>query len=305
MEKRKKRRLIWLSVLFLTVLVTTTGVAMFSIFNGYVENAEGAIPLISDGDESADRETDEETLTGNADALNTGNDVNGNNAQSENGSDKASMDVSDDNGSWTTNTQVEIFKVSYVGGEQQITVSSSDGDKLIAPGTENSYTFKLKNNGDVALDYVVEVDAYFTPADVVIPIEGRVSRYDGKWISGSDETYVNVNTLSLAEDKDTLGAGRYTYYTLDWVWPFETGDDVADTILGNRAVEEDLVFTIVINTYATASTDPDNTNGIIAPVTGDNSDVLTWTIVLSASACLIIFLVLTKKDSRKERIIEE
>ena len=102
------------------------------------------------------------------------------------------FEVSDDNTVWTTNTQVEIFKLSYENGEANITVQSSDGEKVFAPGTENSYTFKLKNTGNVALDYTVDIDAYFTPGETVIPITARVNRYDGKWLVGSGDSYVDI-----------------------------------------------------------------------------------------------------------------
>ena len=89
--------------------------------------------------------------------------------------DQAGFEASDDKTVWTTNTKVEIFRVSYENGEQVVTVNGSNGQKVIAPGTENSYTFKLKNTGTVALDYTLEVDAYFTPADIKIPISGRTN----------------------------------------------------------------------------------------------------------------------------------
>ena len=135
-----------------------------------------------------------------------------------------------------------------MNGEKVITVNSGNGDKVIAPGTENSYTFKLKNTGNVALDYTVEVDAYFTPADIEIPITGRLNRYDGTWVIGGKDEYAKVPVLDTAEDNATLGAGKYTYYTLDWLWPFESGNDELDTMLGNLAVDQELTFTIVIKT---------------------------------------------------------
>ena len=43
--------------------------------------------------------------------------------------------VSDDNTVWGTNTRVDIFRSAYENGNREIVVASSDGDKVIAPGT--------------------------------------------------------------------------------------------------------------------------------------------------------------------------
>ena len=207
------------------------------------------------------------------------------------------FEAGDDTAVWTTDTQVEIFRVSYVNGEQVITVNNDSGDKLIAPGTENSYTFKLKNTGNVALDYTVELEAYFTPADISIPITGRLNRYDGTWIVGGKDEYERVSVLDAAEDKATLGAGKYTYYTLDWLWPFESGNDEWDTILGNLAVDQDLLFTVVIKTTATESSNPNGGGGITPPQTGDNTNLTLW-IVLAVISFVIMMLLLFVKTRR-------
>ena len=67
--------------------------------------------------------------------------------------------VTDKDTVWKGNTQVEIFRASYANGESQITVKSSDGDKLIAPGTENSYTFALENTADGPVAYSMSMKA--------------------------------------------------------------------------------------------------------------------------------------------------
>ena len=184
-----------------------------------------------------------------------------------------------------------LWRVSYENGEKAITANSNNGEKIFAPGTENSYTFKLKNTGDVALDYAVAVDVFFTPRDIVIPITGRLSRYDGKWIAGGLESYVEIQALDAAEDRDSLGAGKYTYYTLDWLWPFESGNDELDTWLGNLAVEQDLSLTIVITTTATDSADPNDGSGITPPQTGDESNMIPWILASFCSLLMMIFLI--------------
>jgi len=195
---------------------------------------------------------------------------------------------------------VDIFRISYENNEQKVTVNSDNGDKLIAPGTENSYTFKLKNTGNVALDYTLELDAYVTPENIRIPIQARLNRYDGTWIVGDQEHYAEVSVLDNASDKDTLAAGKYTYYTLDWQWPFESGDDAWDTHLGDLAVDQDLVFTIEIKTTAEADVNPSSGGGITPPYTGDDSSLTLW-IILAASSFVVILLLLFYRSADKRQ----
>ncbi len=300
-----KHRRIWLSVLVLFVFVAVSIFILASRIGGFLLDDSNAIPLISEntsvtsGEDSSDKENTQPSHTESKTSASAAT------QQATQSPKKSDFVASDEQKIWSTDTKVEIFRVSYVNGEQVITVNSDNGDKLIAPGTENSYTFKLKNNGDAALDYIVKVDAYFTPGDIVIPITGRLNRYDGKWIAGNGENYVNVSALDAAEDKATLGAGKYTYYTLDWIWPFESGNDELDTKLGNLATEQDLVFTVVITTEAAESSDSDNNGGILlphagGPHTGDDSSLILWVILAIVSFVLIFYPLIGKRRSDAE-----
>lgn len=301
MEKSKnsKTRWIWLSVMILLVCIAVTAIILFFRLDSYVLDDSGAISLIT-GDICASNDIsvilDARTPDSvRALATNTVSASNNTVLQSsarvtdvsllstasvpavmvlDNTQPNYGFESYDDKTTWSTNTQVEIFRVSYVNGEQFVTVNSGNGDKVIAPGTENTYTFKLKNTGNVALDYTVELDAYFTPADIKIPIVARLNRYDGAWVVGGKKDYAAVSVLDAAEDSEVLGAGKYTYYTLDWRWPFEGGDDELDTMLGNLADEQDLTFTIVIKTTATESLNPDDDSGLTPPYqTGDEASL--------------------------------
>ena len=315
-----KTKWIWLSVLILLVCVAATTIAFLSRLDVFLLDDEGAISLITENTLGTDDSTDETEATQGSGTTATQaptteqEPTNSTNTSGTQETDPATsttpqvtqpprnpgFEASDDNTVWSTNTQVEIFRISYMNGEQVITVNSDNGDKIIAPGTENSYTFKLKNTGDVALDYTVEVDAYFTPADIEIPITGRLNRYDGKWVVGGKDEYAKVPVLDTAEDNGTLGAGKYTYYTLDWLWPFESGNDELDTMLGNLATEQDLIFTIVIKTTATESDNPYDDSGITPPQTGDNTNLALWiTLAVSSFAMMIFLLFFQNKEKRR------
>ena len=165
--------------------------------------------------------------------------------------------VSDDNTVWGTNTQVDIFKTSYENGQGKITVASGNGDKIIAPGTENSYTFKLKNNFHVPMDYTVQVRAWCSPDGIDIPVICRLSRYDGTWIAGGENRWLTVEDFDGAEDTAILSEASYVSYTLDWQWPF-VGDDDIDTLLANLVTQQDISLTIEIITLASPIYEPGN-----------------------------------------------
>ncbi len=214
--------------------------------------------------------------------------------------------ASSDSTVWTTNTKVDIFKSSYTNKLGQMTVKSDDGDKVIAPGTSNSFVFKLSNTSDVPMVYELDIDAYITPDGLELPVKARLSRYDNHWVVGDKHNWVDTATLNNAADDGVLGSGKYLYYTLDWEWPFEV-DDVYDTLLGNAAVNDDLSLTIVINTRAAATedpSDPDADKGITLPDTGDSASVVIWGTVAACSLVTIvvtlIFMLFIKRDDDDE-----
>ena len=214
--------------------------------------------------------------------------------------------ASSDSTVWTTNTKVDIFKSSYTNKLGQMTVKSDDGDKVIAPGTSNSFVFKLSNTSDVPMVYELDIDAYITPDGLELPVKARLSRYDNHWVVGDKHNWVDTATLDTAADDGVLGSGKYLYYTLDWEWPFEV-DDVYDTLLGNAAVNDDLSLTIVINTRAAATedpSDPDADKGITLPDTGDSASVVIWGTVAACSLVTIvvtlIFMLFIKRDDDDE-----
>lgn len=312
---------IWLSVLILCISVASTTVAYMGRMDRYLLDDSGAISLMgvktaanvaqegkiensSVEAEKPDSETlkeDGKSEDSQADSSATEQtQVSDNDSQGEVSGEKNPYFVTeDDQQVWTTETEVEIFKVSYENDEQVITVQTDDGDKLIAPGTSHTYTFKLKNTGKEALDYRVEVDAYFTPEDVILPVSSRMNRYDETWFVGNADEFASIDVLNAMEDEETLGGGKYTYYTLEWQWPYEWGNDEYDTMLGNMAVEQDLTFTVKIRTMATMSDNIYIDNGITLPQTGDSMNLMLMVVVAAGSFVLLLILLLLQYKNRK------
>lgn len=203
--------------------------------------------------------------------------------------------ITDGNTVWQGNTNVEIFKISYQNGEERITVDGGT-DKVIAPGTENQYSFTLDNSGEFALDYTMTIKAWFGNEEYAIPVTARLRTADGDYAVGSAESFEDVLELNRVMCETTLGAGRQHTYVLDWQWAFE-GDDVYDTFLGNLAAAgEEVSLTIAIETVATQSIDPDNSSGDL-PVTGDDHSTIWW-ICAALVSMAGIYVVLQAKNRR-------
>ena len=294
MSEKKNNKRVWMLALVLFICVATTTIAVVNIFNSFRLDSSGAIDVFVEGNVV---EVEEQKVA----SVNNNKPSNSGLTESEideivnNMASHPGFQVSDDKGIWSKNTEIEIFKVAYVNDEQVVTVKSDNNDKLIAPGTENSYTFKLKNTGDVSMDYVLTVDAYVSDGEIVLPIDNRLSRYDGKWIVGSGSSFVDIPALNEATDAQTLAAGRYTYYTLDWLWPFE-GDDQVDTLLGNMAVSEDITYTVEFKVVATEG--DDGGGGIID--SGDSNSSAGWLLLAGLSFSLMFFLLLYRRDEEEE-----
>ncbi|MCD7723228.1 MAG: InlB B-repeat-containing protein [Clostridiales bacterium] len=165
----------------------------------------------------------------------------------------ASFDAIDSANVYTTETAVDIFSVKYDNDSGDYTVESAGGTNVLAPGTAGNYNFKVCNTGGVTLSYKMWMESYFTgsTSGYTIPVEVKVTDYDGAYLAGAADSWENVSALNSVEDSGYLYAAHYMGYTLSWQWPFESGDDGADTLLGNLAASgEELTLTVKIYTYA-------------------------------------------------------
>lgn len=279
--KYNKKSNKWLTtlVLLLSICVSITSIIYLDCLTNFLPNDVGALPIYANEDLNQNQLDEQEPI-----------------ANSNNENKELGFVVYDDNGTWEMQSTIEIFKISYENGEKVITVASDNEDKVIAPGTKNSYTFKLKNTSNVAMDYDLQVKTSVSPSNLEIPLEGKINRFDGKWIFGNKENYDVMNGFKMMSDSYTLGAGKFSYYTLDWQWPFD-GNDELDTYLGNLSVDEEIVYAIEIHTVATASVDPNDDGGIQStPNTGDNSQILLYAIIGGVAFILILILIIKLKD---------
>lgn len=301
--KKQKRSLLFWFVFLLAVSVIATSVLTTMLMDKYYFDASGAID-ISPNNPLAQQEPQEQQqeTTDNADEEIQVNNENGivNPTPTPR---SPGFEASDAGGVWTTNTKVDIFKSGYTNKQGQLTVKSDDGDKVIAPGTSNSFVFKLANTGNVPLDFNLDIDAATTDG-YELPVKVRLYRHDNTWLLGDSSTWMSVPQLNEAGDNATMGAGKYFYYTLEWEWPFESNDSY-DTATGNLAVDKDISLTIVIHTSAEESSNLNGGAGISIPNTGDTTSVVIWGTVAVLSLIIVIIIIFILLLKRREEEEEE
>ena len=309
------KKFIWIAVVILLIGVVLSAIVLFGSMHRTPDDKD-AIALVPSDEElegaedsqnsqeggtvddfTKDQDIDKEQADDSQTVAEDGDAASQDSAEGEVFVAKPSYSVYDGEGVWTNSRAYSIFTISSVNGENVVSVASDNGDKVIAPGTTNEYVFYLKNTGNCALDYTLTVDAYYSQEDLDIPVNVRMTDYRGDWELGNDDEWVPVMKLNEVEDSATLGVNRSAYYTLQWEWPYESGDDVHDTDLGNRTIEEDVSLTIVINTIAKMS---DGAGDGVQ--TGDDANIMPLVIIMAAAVVLIVvaFVILGKKRKTQE-----
>ncbi len=208
-QKNLSQSGLWMAVSLLTVLVLATLALLGTLIMSYVKGDPNVISVMADSKLIAEMYEDKELPPG---AL-------------------PEMQAEDKLVQWETETSVDLFKTEYTGPNGDITVKSSNGDKIIAPGTSNDYYFTLKNTGNISLQYKLILDGVFQIQNKDIPIFVRLKQGD-RWIMGGVDSWVYVEEMNSIEEQNTLPHGESVTYEFEWMWPYEM-DDKTDVMLGN------------------------------------------------------------------------
>ncbi len=229
---------------------------------------------------------------------------NGNNADLPEGY-HADLQTVDDEQTWSTETQIDLFNESY-----DDTVESDNKDKninkRIAPGTSHYYDFTVKNNGNVPLDYSIslEVGTFFEgkSADSEIPLEWRLLNADNEIISD----WQIYNEKSEVLKKGTLGLRHRDSYTIEWRWIFERGQDkdIEDTELGNLSVTKSIGVNATIYVKAEQSAGWKGKPSVL-PHTGDAFNPVLYLVLLVISICVLLILVVVYKRRKKDEDVQD
>jgi len=141
-------------------------------------------------------------------------------ASSSTGSDTARVakwDIQLQGANWSNTVNFNLFDYTDAN------VQSLGSDKVIAPGTEGSFTFTVENNSEVTAKY--KIDLAITNAGN-IPLEFKVG--DGEWAAASTTVSVVPETqLAIGSDAQET--------TVQWRWVFE-GDHTALGTAGTATI---------------------------------------------------------------------
>ncbi len=295
--------LVWLTALILAVLVVASGSVVGNYLYSYAHQGDLNISLFDGAaqENSTGRVRTQSSRAGSPAVQSQHKSYSGKSAKAA--GKKAAFTVRDGKQVWSTQTKVDIFQAEYKNAEGETTVQSEDGSKVIAPGSEGSYTFQLKNSGAYKADYKVWVEATLSDPAMNQPIQSRMSGR-GQWLLGGSQGWKQALDLNGVSQSGTLAAGKSADYTIYWQWPYEQGIDETDTSLGDQAVDRDLQYTITIHTMATSDEGGNGKkggNGLIHAIqTGDTSHILLWTLILVGSLAFLAGLLLGRKR-RKDR----
>ena len=107
------------------------------------------------------------------------------------------------------------------------------------------------------------------------------------------------NVLAVDENRvnetGELSVGNKMRYIFSWEWPYESGDDEFDTMLGNLAVDEDVTLTVEINTVAMADEYADG-----GFKTGDDANIGIYLGAGGVALSVIVFLVIKRRKEEDD-----
>lgn len=301
---RKPHSIVWLFASILTVLVIATVSVVGTCIYSYAHRSDCQISLydgqikeaVSTRNNAATQKKINPVIKSQATTYSG--------TQAKVQSEESAFEVNDATQVWKTETAIELFKSDYKNADGITTVKSEDGRKIIAPGTEGSYTFDLKNTGNTAADYKIWVEAKLSSNMTGVPIQTRMSASNG-WLLGGKNSWEEAADLDGVATTATIDAGKTAEYTIYWQWPFEQGEDETDTSLANASVNQEMSYTVTIYTLTATATGNGNSGSqkhiLSGTKTGDTTKILMWIIALAASAGVIGCLVIWKKRKNDEK----
>lgn len=191
--------------------------------------------------------------------------------------------VSDSRTIWRKKTDIDLFHFSYENAEGVVTAESGNGEKILAPGTEGSYTFSIRNKGKHEADCRIWIETKRNERFPNPPFQVRLSGAEG-WVLGSKTEWKRIKDLDTCSVTAHMSPGDCLDYTLYWRWPFEsdTEEKETDTQMGNLAEVRDLDYKVTIHMQAVQS--EKGTGRAVAVGTGDRTNIGGYCLLLAAAA---------------------
>lgn len=118
------------------------------------------------------------------------------------------LTIEDVGGAWGAEKEIDLF-----GGER------------LSPGAKGEYKFEIENPNDVRLQYDISLSFGYEIEGYTLPMRYALKMNNAEIQLTENQTGCGVTRLVFAAQS------RQTF-TLCWEWPFESGNDVGDTLIG-------------------------------------------------------------------------
>lgn len=188
-----------------------------------------------------------------------------------------------------------VFRLSLFDSTYGGVVESENGDRVVAPGTEGDCIVRFFNQGDGSIGYTAVFYAIRT--DENLPVVPTLSGHTFR----DTQTYRLPEGVSEEQVLRAVGGwidpGGYQDFDMAWRWEFETDDaqNALDTWLANQNGED--TDSVTVGLYIVVE-DP----SIVLPeppVTGDDSLVGMYLVLMAISGVLLILMLIGKRREKK------
>lgn len=187
---------------------------------------------------------------------------------------------------------IDVFSIHYENEQGDITVKGNNGERVIAPGTDVSYTIRVRNADRFAIDYFLEPRLEFS-SEYQLPLLVRIIDPEDNYILGSATEWATLDELNRVSHKGTLEKSESAEYVFQWMWPYEGEDDLFDTALGGSDV--DIGLSVSFELGAVANTEINANGGLVPSGMAKNIGLLMAAIIL-AVVCVLLILSVIKRD---------
>lgn len=198
-----------------------------------------------------------------------------------------------------SDSKIHVFSLHYENENGEVIIQSNDGNKIVAPGTGSSYTIRLRNEDEYALDYLIDPHIAIVGTREALPVFVRMSDVEGNYILGSAEEWATIKDLRKFSHKGTLLKTEATEFVFEWMWPYESDNDELDTLLGNQA--ENIGLEVSFQFHSVANLAFENNEGF------DNPNIVKIVALSVAAAILLgaaIVLIVLTSQKQKQALLE-
>ena len=189
--------------------------------------------------------------------------------------------------------ELSLFSANYPN------VASSDGGKVIAPGTNGHNTIRLKNNSGGMIQYTAVL--YAIKSSPAIPVTPTLS---GAYLTDTTRYLLPAGVDSsnvLRAVSGSVSAFGLQDFDIDWLWNYYVGDaqDGVDTAIGNAAarafdMEIGEIDNIVVGLYIVV----EDNNTYYYPKTGDAAPVELYAGLMIVAAVGVVGTAAVYKKRR-------